>query len=316
VSPANNAAPETVDASGPAGATQGNTIGPRGIVARLAGPPQPRYSICTMLNDWAQYEVCRSSFLANGFEPSLAEFLVVDNSRENQADAYQALNEFLLVAQGDILIVCHQDVILLDDGRAELESRLRDLEERDPRWAVAGNAGFAETGFPAFCLSDSYNDLNICGQAFPVRVQTLDENFLVIRRLANLAVSADLTGFHHYGPDLCLVAQALGWSTWVIDFFVRHQCKTGPLPPAYHRSAQAFREKYSRLKRSRRVFLATGAHDFLTPSPVRRWLGPLSLLLAKVLRRLPRNRDAWSRAGHPNEPRYAAAVTRYKAKRP
>jgi hypothetical protein len=53
-------------------------------------------------------------------------------------------------------------------------------------------------------------------------VQSLDENFLVVKRSANLAVSRHLSGFHFYGTEICQVAERLGFSAYVVDVHLRH----------------------------------------------------------------------------------------------
>ena len=53
-------------------------------------------------------------------------------------------------------------------------------------------------------------------------MSALDKNFLVVRRDANLAVSADLKGFHLHGTDICIVARLLGYTAYVVDFQLRH----------------------------------------------------------------------------------------------
>ena len=57
-----------------------------------------------------------------------------------------------------------------------------------------------------------------CWGELPAKVHTLDENFIVVRRAANLSLSHDLDGFHLYGTDLCLIADVLGGNRYVIDF--------------------------------------------------------------------------------------------------
>lgn len=235
-------------------------VGPRQIVRRLGGAEAPRFSICTMVTRWDEYEGCAASFRQRGFDESCCEYLVIDNSSANVADAYVATNEFLQSAQGDYIILCHQDIVLRDSGRAELDQALATLDALDPKWGLCGNAGHTDDGWPAICISHPHGDPEIAGGPFPSRVVSLDENFIVARRVANLAVSSDLTGFHHYGPDLCIVADILGWNCYVIDFLLRHN-SGGTLDAGYQRSRHAITEKYRRALRPRWVHLIT-RHPF------------------------------------------------------
>jgi len=97
-----------------------------------------------MLTRWDDYRACRDSFLAGGFDPEFCEYLVVDNSQGNKADAYTALNDFLQVASAEIIVIHHQDIALLDDDVAVFSARLEELTALDPTWGVCGNAGTAE----------------------------------------------------------------------------------------------------------------------------------------------------------------------------
>ena len=65
-------------------------------------------------------------------------------------------------------------------------------------------------------------DDNQLTEPLPQRVSGLDANFLVVRRDANLAASADLKGFHLCGTDICTVARFLGYTAYVVDFHLRH----------------------------------------------------------------------------------------------
>lgn len=183
--------------------------------------PRPRYSICTLVTEPSQYAEMLASFRAGGFIEPDCEFIAVDNTKGNRFDGYSGCNAFLSEASGERIILCHQDVMLLTDGRAALDERLTALAELDPTWGVCGNAGTTVAGKTAIRLSHPGSDDQKRGP-FPAKVLGLDENFIVVRRMANLAVPHNLHGFHLYGTVLCLVAADLGLSSYVIDFHLRH----------------------------------------------------------------------------------------------
>ena len=260
---------------------RGERVGPAGIVTRLGGSAQPVFSICTMVTNWDEYDGCMASFARGGFDHQSCEFIVLDNTVGNRADGYVALNEFLQAAAGRYVLICHQDVVLIEHGRVDLERRLAELDQIDPHWAVCGNAGYTAEGWPVLNLSHPANDRDVLGTPFPVRVVSLDENFLLVRRGANLAVSRDLSGFHHYAVDLCTVADILGWNSYVIDFFLRHN-SGGTLDASYDRSRDAITAKYARALRPRwahvitlRPFLLSGSRLHHRLSGVQRRLGKL-----------------------------------------
>ena len=263
-------------------------LGPRRLVHRRPSLQLSVYSICTMVTRWEEYATSRASFEEGGFHSTDCEYLTIDNSNSNATDAYVSINEFLQTAAGTYIIVVHQDVVLLDHGRAKLDTILAELSLADPRWGVCGNAGHYADGWPAICISHPYKERHIAGGPFPARVVSLDENFMIIRRVANLAVSADLTGFHHYGADLCLVADILGWTAYVIKFFLRHN-SGGTLDTSYYKSEIAISSKYRRALRPRWMHLITRRSFFISGRPIETLIARCTRYLGKVLGFVPRH---------------------------
>ncbi len=210
----------------------------------------PAYSVCTVFTRPSEYAAMRASFRDHGFSEQDTEFLIADNSHGNTLDAFAAYNAFLVEARAPHIILCHQDVLLLDDNRASLDRLLADVERKDAFWALCGNAGVRDDGILALRITDPHRTDGNMGGPFPARVSTLDENFIVVRRAANLAVSRDLKGFHMYGADLCLIADILGWSAYVIDFHLHH-ISPGSVDASYHQAKAELRQKYGRALRPR-----------------------------------------------------------------
>lgn len=117
---------------------------------------RPRFSICTLVTRPSEYAEMVESFVGFGFTPADCEFLYLDNSESNRFDAYRGYNLFLSEARGDFIILCHQDILLLEDGRAELEQRLEELTAHDPTWALCGNAGGVSFARLALHISDRF----------------------------------------------------------------------------------------------------------------------------------------------------------------
>ena len=93
----------------------------------------------------------------------------------------------------------------------------------------------------------------------------LDENFLVARRSANLCLSHDLSGYHMYGPDSCLMAQIAGYRCYVIDFHLRHS-SGGTIDASFETGRDALERKYNHAFRSR-WFQTSCATLFLSAGP-------------------------------------------------
>jgi hypothetical protein len=206
------------------------------------GADRIRYTIATLVTDHAQYAGMLASFAAGGFGHD-CEILSIDNSgRRDQIDAYRGLDAMLTRARGDHVILCHQDIRLVADGRAELDRRLAGLDALDPDWALAGNAGGIAPGVLAIRISDPHGADQHVGN-LPAKVASLDENFIVVRRQARVGFSRDLTGFHFYGADICLNAAIAGYSAYVIDFHLRH-LSPGSKGPDFFAAEARFRAKW------------------------------------------------------------------------
>lgn len=224
---------------------------------------EKRFSVCTLMTNPAQYSEMMKSFRNHGFDTEDCEFLYLDNSTANRWDAFGGLNLFLNTARGRYVILCHQDIRLHTDGINELEMALSTLELHDPRWAVAGNAGGTRPGNLAIRITDPHG-ADIKRGPFPAQVTALDENFLVVRRSANLALSGDIHGFHLYGADLCMIASILGYTAYVVDFHLTH-LSPGHIDEGFHRLACTTIQKYGSTCRSRWIvtpsltFFVTGS---------------------------------------------------------
>jgi hypothetical protein len=176
------------------------------------------FTICTIVNDMAEYEIMKKTFVDNGFTDK-CEYIIADNCNGNQFDAYQAISHFLKIAKGEYLIIVHQDVRVLDN-KETLNNCLRTLDEKDEKWAICGNAG-GEDYKKLFYSIDNNGDVRKSDN-LPQQVFSLDENLLIIDTKKQLSISADIKGFHFYGTDLCIIADFLGYTSYVIPFMVQH----------------------------------------------------------------------------------------------
>lgn len=253
------------------------------------------YSIGTLVNDAEQYADMRASLAAGGFAADDCEYFVIDNTGAGQTSAYRGLNAVLAAARGRHVILCHQDVRLIKDDRERLDARLAELDAIDPDWAAAGNAGGVAPGTLALRISDPHGRDRRVG-TLPARVGALDENFIVIRRAANIGFSSDLDGFHFYGPDICVAAAVLGRSSYVIDFHLEH-LSAGKKNATFAAAQADFRAKWSRAF-APRWLQTTCALVHLSGDPLGNLAGRIAEgPYAKISRRLPRARG-WTRPSH------------------
>lgn len=263
---------------------------PRSVVERM--PPsgethsgRPLFTIGTLVTDHTQYKAMRASLMRGGFTDDVSEYLFIDNTGSNQTSASAGLNAILDVAQADTVVLCHQDIRLLSDGRQCLEQRLLELEEHDPRWAVAGNAGGVAPGMLSIRITDPHGADQKRG-SFPARVAALDENLLIVKRASRVGFSHDLEGFHLYGADICLHASQMGCTAYVIDFHIEH-LSPGHKSEAFHAAQQAFLQRWSHALRPRWI-QTTCTLMRVTSHPLRLAVGKtLDAMTAKVARRWP-----------------------------
>lgn len=242
-----------------------------------------RFSVCTLVSDLEEYRAMVKSYVNAGFSHDKCEYLYVDNSQGNKYDAYAGLNRLIARANGSYIILSHQDIEANYDNIIQLEQRISEIERLDPRWAVLGNAGSADIKRLYKRISHPHDTWNT--GPFPQKVKSLDENFILLKKEANLFLSPDLTGFHFYGTDICLVAEQKRFTCYVIDFHLLHK-STGTMNESYFKARQAFINKYSESLDSRYI-RTTCTIMFISKNPVLNFLmnKPFMVTLAKFLKK-------------------------------
>lgn len=181
----------------------------------------PDYSICTLVTNKQQYIDMLESFKDAGFTEDRCEYMYIDNTEQNKYDAYSGVKQFLNLAKGKYIILCHQDLILHKDKVEKLDAVINEISRIDPNWALLGNAGGTVPGQQAYLLTE-FEGNHLERGKLPFKVNSLDENFILVNKEANISISNDLQGFHMYGTDLCIIANILGYSCYVVDFHLWH----------------------------------------------------------------------------------------------
>lgn len=249
------------------------------------------YTFGTLVSDRKMYDALVASFIDGGFTNKDCEYLFIDNTGDDQTCAYRGLDAVLNSARGSNVILCHQDVLLLDDKRVDLDARLTELSERDPNWALAGNAGGVSPGQLALRITDPHGENQHVG-ALPARVMSLDENFIVVRSGSRLGFSHDLSGFHFYGADICLHGDVMGRTAYVIDFHLKH-LSGGFKDKLFDDMHHAFRKKWSRAM-APRWLQTTCSLMRLTGDPVGQLASQITTRPYAKLRRLMVQDGGWS----------------------
>jgi hypothetical protein len=244
-------------------------------------PYKHQYAICTLVTNWDEYGRMLDSFIAAGFTTYDCEYRYADNTKGNSFDAYQGINQFLQNANAKYIIICHQDILLKFDKRGDLDHRLADLDVMDNNWAVVGNAG--ANNLYVESMKITHADM-VCVEkgVLPSKVRSLDENFLLVKKSANLALSCDLSGFHMYGTDVCLIAECLGYTAYAIEFNLLHLSK-GKMDASFNELSDKLEKKYSHFFRSR--YIKTTITRFYLSSN-NTWRSIMNISLIKSIVRL------------------------------
>lgn len=224
-----------------------------------------KYTICTLVSNPSEYSEMMRSFIKAGFTEEDCEYLYADNSVNNEFEAFGGINRFLREARGEFVIICHQDVLINKDNRKKLESQIDSVSVIDPNWGVLGNAGINNMFNMSYIITRSDMKTYENGE-LPSKVQSLDENFMLIKASANLALSGDLSGFHMYGTDICLVAECLGYSAYSIDFNILHK-GTGLVDESFYNLSKGIQNKYIKFFRGRYI-RSTITRFYLSSNPI------------------------------------------------
>ncbi|RYX87336.1 hypothetical protein EON73_01605 [bacterium] len=228
------------------------------------------FSICTLITKHDEYKEMLQSFVNKGFIKQKCEYLYIDNSLNCAFNAYSGINEFLQQAKGKYVIICHQDILLHQDGLEELQACINLMDKIDAKWAVCGNAGAAGPNHIVYHLTYSNGNFMNKGK-LPLKVSALDENFLLIKNSAHLTLSGNLSGFHFYATDLVLQAELNGYSSYVIPFNLIHKSR-GNKNNDFFLIRNQLIKKYNSFFRSR--WIQTNSSVFyLSGSPFRKLFG-------------------------------------------
>jgi len=234
------------------------------------------FSVCTLVTRDDEYNEMLDSFTKAGFTEDICEYLYIDNIRDNTFEAYKGINRFLQRALGKYIIICHQDILLDYDRAEDLIKRIDEVDRADPNWAVLGNAGGINLKYLSLYVVQGSVPM-LYETVFPLRTMTLDENFLVVKNAANLSLSNDLSGFHLYGTDICLLADIAGYNSYVIQFKLLHKSLGNP-DKSFTELESRLVKKYTRAMRPR-FFRTPFARLYISGSRLKTWISNSGAIL-------------------------------------
>jgi hypothetical protein len=137
--------------------------------------------------------------------------------------AAEAYNRGIAETSAEILVFIHQDVYLPAGWLARLSLALAWLDKNDPQWGVLGICGVGAKGKRLGWMYSTGLG-RVLGSDFPVpeMTRTLDEVLLVLRRSSGMQFDERMAGFHMYGTDICLEAEARRFKNYVVPCFALH----------------------------------------------------------------------------------------------
>jgi glycosyltransferase involved in cell wall biosynthesis len=165
-------------------------------------------------------EVFDRNFLASPCLSRLRDYQVL--TQQNFSSAAKAYNDAIDRSANDLIVFCHQDILLPEGWLWQLEHALSQLESLDPNWGVLGSYGKTQDGRGWGHVYSSGR--GVIGEPFdqPIEIQTLDEIVLILRKSSGLRFDDSLPHFHFYGTDICLRATQRGLKSYAVSTFCIH----------------------------------------------------------------------------------------------
>ncbi len=155
--------------------------------------------------------------------------------QENFSSAAKAYNDAIDRAANDLIVFCHQDIVLPEAWLFQLQRALDDLAVADPKWGVLGSYGKTQDGRGWGHVYSSGREAIGEPLPRPVAVQTLDEIVLILRKSSGLRFDDSLPHFHFYGTDICLRAAERGMKSYAVSAFCIHNThQTLVLPEEFY----------------------------------------------------------------------------------
>jgi len=142
--------------------------------------------------------------------------------QKNFSSAALAYNDAIERAESDLIVFCHQDILLPEGWLRKLETVLDSLEKTDLHWGVLGPYGKTKDGRGWGHVYSSGRGVIGEPLPYPVEIQTLDEIVLILRKSSGLRFDDSLPHFHFYGTDICLRAERMGMKSYAISAFCIH----------------------------------------------------------------------------------------------
>ena len=173
-------------------------------------------------------------------------------TQENFPSAATAYNDAIDKSLNDLIVFCHQDVLLPEPWLAQLQQSLSYLEANDPNWGVLGSCGMTAANRKWRILGQVYSPGHgMVGEHLkhPAPIQTLDGLLIILRKSSGLRFDERLQHFHFYGTDICMQARQRGMNSYASTAIAIHNSRH------YLTFPQEYYEGYWHIRRTWRQYL-------------------------------------------------------------
>lgn len=163
------------------------------------------------------------------------------------ATAAEGLNAGIEQAKHEFVVLLHQDVYLPAGWPARMVAQWRLAESQGGPIGIGGVFGVLDRRVPFDAIGRVvHRDRLLSHRDLPADVDGLDELLMVVPRGTPLRVDGAL-GWHLYGTDLALQAQARHLRVVVVDAPCHHNSLTGRVPWHYRESERVLARKWEKL---------------------------------------------------------------------
>ena len=163
------------------------------------------------------------------------------------ASAADGLNAGIEQAKNEFVVLVHQDVYVPEGWPARMVAQWRLAQRQGGRVGIAGVFGVLDRRVPFDAIGRVvHRDRLLAHRSLPSDVDGLDELLMMVPRDTPLRADAAL-GWHLYGTDLALQAQARDLRVVVLDAPCHHNSLTGRVPSKYRESERVLARKWEKL---------------------------------------------------------------------
>jgi len=160
------------------------------------------------------HNILKSQCVKNPFN----QLITIDNRNNIFFDNLsQAINEGIDQAIHELIVIVHEDVLLVPGWQARFESSLSELEKVSPDWGMLGAVGWDKAGTPLGHWSDPFKYKNTLDKVPYVSVERLDEQLMILRKSSGIRLDDCLPSIHNIGHDLASTLKARSIKTFAID---------------------------------------------------------------------------------------------------